>query len=390
MCYSGNMRRLAVVLALAIGCKSKEPAKQPAPAAPSDATVTVIDARPRTLEEELETIRDKYKLPAVALRVERDGKLVEEAAVGVRKLGDPTPVTREDKWHLGSNTKAMTALLLGIYVDRGTIRWTDTIGQLIGPSGTKIDPGWKDVTLDQLVRHEGGAPAEPPSDAWMKLISEGTDSDARTHFVVTILASPPAQKPGTFVYSNTGYMLAAMMLQAKTKKAWENMLRADVFKPLGMTSCGFGAPDDLGSTSGSKDPFGILQPRGHNASGTPVEPGPAADNPPGLGPAGTVHCSLADYSKFLSVYANGNPIVTPETMQHLTTARGGTRVGYAGGWMVVSKGADTMLAHSGSNTMWYATAIVIPAKKLSFVVATNKGEPKIEESLEALIKRYTQ
>ncbi len=60
-------------------------------------------------------------------------------------------------------------------------------------------------------------------------------------------------------------------------------------------------------------------------------------------------------------------------------------MGYAGGWMVVSK-KDTMLLHSGSNTMWYLTAIVIPSKHFAFVVATNKGEPKIEESLEALMK----
>lgn len=373
------MRTLALVLALVVACnRSSEPGKQPAPVTPKDAASA--DAGVLTLEAELTQIRDKYKLPAVAAHVQRDGKLVERAAVGVRKLGDAKPVTTDDKWHLGSNTKAMTALLIGIYADRGTVRWTDTVGQLLGPAKVAVDPGYKDVTLDQLVRHEGGAPEEPPHAAWAQLWADGAKPDARINFVRAILGSPPAQKPGTFVYSNAGYMIAGAMLETKTKKSWEQMMRDDVLEPLAMSSCGFGAP-------GVKDV--VDQPRGHDAGDTPIEPGPAADNPPGLGPAGTVHCSLADYAKFLDVFATGGTIVTPETMQHLTTARAAGPMGYAGGWMVVP-GKNTMLVHSGSNTMWYATAVVIPTKKLSFVIATNKGDETIEESLETLIKRYAQ
>ena len=64
----------------------------------------------------------KLGLPALAAAAWRDGKLIEMAAVGVRKAGDPTSkVTTNDEWHLGSNTKAMTAMLVGIYVDRGAL-----------------------------------------------------------------------------------------------------------------------------------------------------------------------------------------------------------------------------------------------------------------------------
>jgi CubicO group peptidase (beta-lactamase class C family) len=373
------MRLAGLVLCLLAACKSKsEPPKQAPPPAPGDAAATA-DAVPATLEGELTAIKTKLELPAIAAAAWRDGKLVEQAAIGERKVGDAAKVTLDDRWHIGSNTKAMTAALIGIYVDRGTLRWTDTIGQLLGPA--KIDSGYKNVTLDQLIRHEGGAPAEPPKDLWMQLWTDGTAPDARSKFVAGILATKPAQAPGTFTYSNASYMIAAAMLEAKTKKRWEELIKTDVFDKLEMKSCGFGPP----GTKGVVD-----QPRGHDGGGTALEPGPAADNPPGLGPAGTVHCSLADYGKFLNVLATGQPaLVTPETMQHLTTARAAGDMGYAGGWMVVTKPSKgTMLVHSGSNTMWYVTAVVIPAKQLAFVVATNKGDPSVEESLETLLARY--
>lgn len=370
------MRALLLVVFL-IGCKSKsEPAKTP-PVVGGDARIA--DAAAETLEAALTAIRDKHKLPAVAAAAWRDGALVEQAAVGTRKAGDTASVvTTEDRWHLGSNTKAMTATLLGIYVDRGTLRWTDTIGQLLG----KVDSGYKDVTLDQLVRHEGGAPGDPPPAAWRQLWADGAAPAARSTFVKAILAAPPVQKPGTFVYSNAGYMIAAHMLEAKTKQRWEDLIKNELFDKLDMKSCGFGAP-------GVKDI--VDQPRGHDAGGTAMEPGPAADNPPGLGPAGTVHCSLADYGKFLNMHATGTPaLVTPETTQHLQTTRATTPAGYAGGWMVMKQGSATALAHSGSNTMWYATAVVIPSKRFAFAIATNKGDEAIEDSLEALIERYAK
>ncbi|WP_284223527.1 serine hydrolase, partial [Brevundimonas denitrificans] len=43
---------------------------------------------------------------------------------GVRRAGSEAPATTEDRWHLGSNTKAMTAAVFGRLVDQGRARWT--------------------------------------------------------------------------------------------------------------------------------------------------------------------------------------------------------------------------------------------------------------------------
>lgn len=390
------LARIVIVVAL-VGCKEHKDAPltkaEPKPAA-GDAAVADATTAPKSLAEELEAIRVEQKLPAIAAAVWRDGKLVEMEAVGVRSMGDPTnKVTTKDYWHLGSNTKAMTAMLIGIHVDRGTLNWDDTLDKFF----KKIDPGYAKVTIDQLIRHEGGAPSEPPADLWKQLWVDGYKPDARATFVQGILATPPAQKPGTFAYSNTGYMIAGVVLEKATGKRWEDLMRSELFGKLGMTSCGFGAPGrpgvtDPGSpTSGTESTAVVDQPWGHDAGGTPIPPGRAADNPPGLGPAGTVHCSLEDYGKFLAVHSTGQPaIVKPETLQHLQTPRDR----YAGGWMVIKTPRGTVLGHSGSNTLWYVTATVGLSSKAderwTFVMATNSGSDAIERVFDRLVTRHVR
>ncbi len=372
-------RVLCVWIVLLAACK-ENPSKlseAPAKAAPRDA------ADKPALAVQLEEIRKQLGVPALAAAAWRDGKLLEIAAVGVRKADDPaSTVTVDDEWHLGSNTKAMTALLVGIYVDRGVLHWDDTLGTLF--AGGKIDPGYANVTLDQLLRHEGGAPAEPPEALWKQLWDDNEkldDTVARAKFVKATLAMAPAQKAGEFVYSNTGYMILGAALERATKQRWQDLMKTELFAKLGMKSCGFGAPGNKAV---------VDQPRGHDAGGTPIEPGPAADNPAGLGPAGTVHCSLRDYGAFLNVFATGEPagLVSSATMQDLTSAPGGS-MGYAGGWMVVPGKTGTALLHSGSNTMWYATAVVTPKTHFAFAIVTNKAEQNLEQHLQALLTRYT-
>src|SRR5262245_58365064 len=61
------------------------------------------------LRELLEPVRKKHDLPALATAVVTRKGVVAVAAVGVRKRGEDAAVTAEDPFHLGSDTKAMTA-----------------------------------------------------------------------------------------------------------------------------------------------------------------------------------------------------------------------------------------------------------------------------------------
>jgi len=339
----------------------------------------------------LEPIRSANGLPALAGAVWSGPQMIAAGVTGVRKLGDPTPAELGDQWHLGSDTKAMTATLVGIYVDRGALAFGDTISTLF--VGETIDPGYSAVTVLELLQHRGGAPQTIPQDIVAQMVSDGSAPGALGNAVRALISRPPAQAPGTFVYANAGYMIAGAALERVTGRTWEQLLVSDLFLPLDMRSCGFGAP----GTAGVVD-----QPRGHDvpspgATPVPIEPGPNADNPPALGPAGTVHCSLADWGKFLALHLAGargvaTGLVTPATMRTLQTPPPGGD--YACGWGVVDRAwaGGTALAHSGSNTLWYVTAWLAPAKDLTFAVVTNRGDDiagtATDQAFGPLIQRY--
>ena len=380
------MRSLAILLVAttASGCIFHRHHAAPPPAKPAPVAAAVV--APRTVVDistELAPIAIAGKLPALAAAAWKDGELLAIGATGVRKSDDADHLaTVDDQWHLGSDTKAMTATLIGIYVDRGVLRWTDTLAVLF--PGDKVDPGYANVSLDQLLQHRGGAPGEPQLAAWNQLRIDGAAPTARAHFVSTVLATPPAQAPGTFVYSNAGYMIAAAALEHATKKSWEQLMREDLFTPLRMSSCGFGAP---GTAL-------VDQPWGHTADGTSISPeSPQSDNPQGLGPAGTVHCSLVDWGKFLSVHASAKQtLVSAATMTHMHTAPAGGD--YTSGWSITSRpwAGGLALTHSGSNNMWFVTTWIAPGKGLAFAAVTNRGDAakEVDRAFAPLVKRFAQ
>jgi CubicO group peptidase (beta-lactamase class C family) len=193
-----------------------------------------------------------------------------------------------------------------------------------------------------------------------------------------VLTRAPATPPRKdYAYSNLGFVVAGHIAEVATKQPFETLLRDLLFAPLGMASAGFGPP-------GKEDTF--EQPRGH-LGGKPVAVGPAGDNPPLLGPAGTVHASLADWAKFVQLHLRGasadvqvgNLTLHQATMQRLHSAVAGPGEPYGYGWLLPKRpwagGDHTVLTHSGSNTMWYCVVWADPSTGFGVLAVTNTGQP---------------
>lgn len=71
-----------------------------------------------SLDGLLKPYLSRYDLPAIAAAVVKNGKIIAAGAVGTRRTGVNIPVTIHDRFHLGSDTKAMTALLLAMQIER--------------------------------------------------------------------------------------------------------------------------------------------------------------------------------------------------------------------------------------------------------------------------------
>src|SRR2546430_10229294 len=104
----------------------------------------------------LATQRESNGLPAIAAGVMKEGRLLALGAAGVRKAGTDAVVTRDDKFHIGSDTKAMTATLAAMLVGEGKLRWNQTLSEVFPERAAKMDAGYRPVTLEMLLTHRAG------------------------------------------------------------------------------------------------------------------------------------------------------------------------------------------------------------------------------------------
>ena len=337
---------------------------------------------PDDLHELLSAQRESNGLPAIAAGAMKQGKLLAVGATGVRKVGTQASVTRDDKFHIGSDTKAMTATLVAMLVGEGKLRWTQTLSDLFPERASKMNAGYRPVTLEMLLTHRAGMPHDSHD--------YGAKSDPvtvqRLKYLDATINQPPASEPGKFSYSNAGYIIVGAILEKITGKSWETLIRERLFKPLGMGSAGFGPPSK---------PNMLDQPCGHVFASGHYTPR-YGDNPPALGPAGTVHCSMSDYLKFADFHASGGKrpagLLAPELVEKLRTPPEGAT--YAMGWGTGKRGwaKGMVMTHAGSNTMNYFIVWIAPNIEFSVAAAANAAGPAVNKDLDdvvaTLVQRY--
>jgi len=167
------------------------------------------------------------------------------------------------------------------------------------------------------------------------------------------------------------------MAEKTTGTSWEGLVKREVFEPLELVEIGFGPPRSPSKT--------VDQPRGHISSlGQKVGMGDTADNTPIMGPAGSVHMTLENLSRYAEEHLRGEQgtgrLLAGETYKRLHTPR---LHDYACGWVVKQpsdKIPHVIYWHNGSNTMWYALVVFIPATNMVVAVTSNDGDIKGAES----------
>lgn len=359
-----------------------------------------VRPQPTDLSADLESLRKSYDLPSLAAAAYRDGELIGAGASGWYSVEHPVPVTVASRYHLGSCTKAMTAVVVASVVEQTDLDWGTTLPDALPELKPLINEAYATVTVRDLLAHRSGLVERYDQDLYplmWTLTQELTDEPVdrvRIELTKTVLSAAPAVAPhSAFEYSNYGYIVAAVIAETWAGQPWEELIRTRVFEPLGMHSAGFGPPGLPGE---------VVEPLGHIRQDETVpmvlaEGKSPPDNPEVLNPAGRVHASVVDWGRFVDDFERGlsgeGTLLAPETYQIIGADPEGD--GYALGWGVSERdwAGGTAYVHAGSNRFWYCVAWVAPAKNLSLVVAVNTAAPgtqqAADEALQAMIERFT-
>ena len=87
--------------------------------------------------------------------------VVASGVTGRRKAGTDVAATIDDQWHLGSDTKAMTAVIIATFVERGKLTWETTLGDVFTELAAGFPSDFRAITVTQLLSHYAGLPAKP-------------------------------------------------------------------------------------------------------------------------------------------------------------------------------------------------------------------------------------
>ena len=331
------------------------------------------DARRAAVERILESARESSGVPSLAAAIVTREGLWAVGAVGSRRSDERVPVTVDDLYHLGSDTKAVTAGLLGLLVDEGRLEWSATLAELFPELATTMRREFRTVTLRELLSHQSGL----ASNAGISF-RQSTPRAQRVAYVKWVLGRPPAARRGTFSYSNANYVIAGAIAERLYDAPYETLVVEKLLAPLGVTTAGFGAA----GTPGTVD-----QPWAHRVNDAgrrvPIPPGPRADNPPVLSPAGRMHMSMPDWALWTRAVLRGavglsSPwsVATGRTLV-APAVRINARESYAFGWITTHRPwagrTGRVLTHAGSNGLNWAVAWLAPDAGFGVLVASNYG-----------------
>jgi CubicO group peptidase (beta-lactamase class C family) len=329
------------------------------------------------LERTLAHAQAVHGFPAAAAAMITSSE-IHVAALGRRRVDQPDLVTIDDRFGLGSNTKAFTAAMLGALVERGLLRWDLTLAEAF--SDLPMRPEYRAVTLRQLLTHRGGLQPWTSVSAFAlaQKFFTGDLTTTRLAFARAVLVEPPITVPGTENrYSNADYIVASLVGERAAHHSWEQLVTDLVCSPLKI-DCRFAA------SNGDRN-----QPWAHSrSSGVLLPIDPATLGPPVMEGAGGLRISIKDYAVFVQANLRGlrgidTPMLRASTIRELHQPVDGP---YGLGWHTQQFAGALSSIHAGGNSDFYAVVAIQRERDRSVAFLTNDGGDDVESQASAVLK----
>lgn len=333
--------RLAPLFALTLLCAAPATAQNLTPDQTQQVDALVAEALTST------------GVPSASIAVVQDGKIVYAKAYGDQGPG-LKPTTADAKYPIASVSKQFTAAALLLLEDEGKLSLDDKVAKFF-PDVSSADK----ITIRQLLSHTAGLQDYWPQDYNFAAMEKPTTPQG----IVDRWGKKPLDfEPGTaWQYSNTGYVVAGMIIEKASGQTLMAYLDSKIFKPLGMH------PVNQDRAVGKGFPQGT-----HRFALGPVRAAkPAADG--WLWAAGELAMSASDLAKW-DVARIDRKILTPEDWEEqekLVRLADGSSSRYGLGVTIGERGGDKTVSHGGEGVGFLSENFVIPAKRYAVVALVN-------------------
>ena len=323
--------------------------------------------------------------PGCAVLVIKDGQPVFRKGYGVTDLRTLQKIGPETNFRLASLTKQFTATAAMLLVHDGRLHYEDHLADVFPDFPTY----GKTITIRELLNHTSGlVDYEDIMAKQYAGIPDDKIPQIRDAGVLDLLKQQTGTKfmPGTrWEYSNSGYVVLAMVVEKRSGMRFGDFLRRRIFTPLGMT-------DTVAHEKGRGEV--THRAYGHTRTTTGWGETDQSSTSATLGDGG-VYTSLDDLEKWEHALANHTllsakeiePALTPAIAANgapLRQSDGSLAPLYGFGWFLNPYHGHRRYAHYGE-TVGFRTAIQrFPDDRLTVIILANRAEveaPALAESV---------
>lgn len=164
-----------------------------------------------------------------SILIAKEGAVIYEAYEGFADLRKKNPLTDTTSTHIASSGKTFTGMAILRLVQENLLSLNDSL--------EKFFPGfpYKNVTVKMLLNHRSGLPNYVyfmPQKQWKNMTVKNEDV---LNYLYTARPNKSNNAGRRFSYSNTNYVLLAMIIEKVTGKSFPEFMKWKFFDPLGMT-----------------------------------------------------------------------------------------------------------------------------------------------------------
>lgn len=320
-----------------------------------------------------DSLRQKRLTPGLAFGIVKDGKVLLAEGFGYRDLDKKLPVTANTLFAIGSSSKAFTAACLAILADRGQLEWDKPVINYLPDFKLYDDFATREMTPTDLTCHRSGLPRHD-------LMWYGSPFSRKEIYERLRYLPPNKSLRTTWQYNNLMFMTAGYLTERISGTSWEDFVKTNIFKPLGMNNSNFSVKD----MAASKDAA-----TGYRTKDRKENIRLDYRNIDAIGPAGSINSNINDMLLWVKLHLNegragDNQIISAAEIAHLHTpqmlmdASGNAQnpelndPSYALGWFVYRHKGLQVVQHGGNIDGFSALVYMVPEKNFGLVILTNQ------------------
>jgi CubicO group peptidase (beta-lactamase class C family) len=295
--------------------------------------------------------------PGGALAIVRDGNVAHRAAYGLASMEYGVPNAPETVFNIGSVSKQFTAYSIMMLARQGRLSIDDDIRIYL----PELPDFGETVTIRHMLHHVSGLPSLHDVlelAGWRSDDRRTVDDLFRMAVRFRKLNFPPGSQ---YLYSNTGFIFLAEIVERLTGEDFNDWTRAHVFEPLGMTNTEF------------REEYEMVYPNTATSYDGPTRG--AFDRAVPFWAytgSGNVHTTVDDLAKWvleLRAARAGGTLVSQMVRRAVLTS--GDTISYAFGLRIVPYRGVTRIRHGGSIGGYRAEIAYFPDHDLGVVLLTN-------------------